>query len=94
MTDLFEAPIKLAEFEAYIIAAALDIASPRESATAAVVRERFKQFIIETWPEPNSRRIVEQGRVNIPVAQLEQLMADAQKWREQEHQKWRDNRGA
>lgn len=81
MSTLFEAPIRLAEFEAYIIAAALDIASSRESETAARVRERFKRFIIETWPEPNSVRIVREGRVNILVSDLTELLADASRWR-------------
>ncbi len=78
---MIDAPIRLAEFEAYIIAAALDIAAPRESETAARVRQRFKNFIVTTWPEPNSRRIIREGRVNILVSDLQELLDDASKWR-------------
>jgi len=81
VSEQLDHPIRLAEFEAYIIAAALDIAAPRESETATRVRERFKRFIIETWPEPNSQRIVREGRVNILVSDLNELLADARRWR-------------
>lgn len=83
MSNQLDEPIRIAEFEAYIIAAALDFAarSSNESLTAATVRNRFKRLIIETWPEPNSARIVKEGRVNILVSDLSEFMADAARWR-------------
>lgn len=83
MADVFDAPLHLTELESYIIATAMQIAAEHTDASeeTRLLQKRLMNFITATWSDPSPTGVVQFGRVNIDVGQLDDFMADAARYR-------------